>query len=372
MNIRFCGCFNTGTNLLYKIMSKWYDINKVNINVRKGEGHTFGITKHATPKRFLNHGPIKQALKKKNIKFVVIIKDPYFWIKSCFKSPYHEMKNSKTMAQNNLNAFLQMPCHVPDISKETYKSVLDVWNVFYRDAWNLLPHEDTVYVRYEDLLFRPYKTMIDISEKLKLKEFELPDNSRQKLAKIMTPRAKGHGKSRDNRSSKLFYVNLRNKVSDYSKQSLKFFQDNLDKTVMVNYHYLRFTPDNILCLKYSPDWPTNNIEGEYKTPIDWIAGNEYQDPFTEMNEYDDYNDILIFPKMMDWDNELLPILSKMEAYDFLKFRWIYLTVPEKVVKNMNNMVLFEPLRMFYKIYNITKLEDGKFMVSATRNFNFSH
>ena len=181
--ISVAGLYNTGTNLLTKLMETHCFVKGKSKYFRNHESHTMksGMFdnvpwgKHAPvqwrddqkyrPKHFSINRMIPWV-KAEHVLPIVIVKDPYFWMKSMCKHSYEARWKHSNSSCMNLNEDKQQKVRVdfeeaPFTSKSgrfasksgrsvEYNSLVDMWNTFYNDYINAeFPH---IIVRYEDLL----------------------------------------------------------------------------------------------------------------------------------------------------------------------------------------------------------------------------
>jgi len=114
---------------------------------------------------------IRSFMNKKQLIVVCVCKNPYSFLLSLFRRPYHLNLNGETFT-----AFLGSPCAVVsrEHAKTAFKNPVELWNAKNRALFDL-SHLDlpVVLFRYEDVLADPQAIVEKIGRKFHLKEAEL-------------------------------------------------------------------------------------------------------------------------------------------------------------------------------------------------------
>lgn len=101
-----------------------------------------------------------------NLFFVTVTKNPYSWLLSFFRHPYHAKTRAKTFKQ-----FLTTPCRT--VGRENFTGAFDnpivMWNKKNASYIKLNDVTPCMNLRYKDLLVNPESLIAKISEKYSLK-----------------------------------------------------------------------------------------------------------------------------------------------------------------------------------------------------------
>lgn len=226
--IQILGLFNSGTNLLYAILNEIFDVYV------GSEGHTM----------FWKHSVVGKQFAKKYVKisnntyYLIVTKNPYFQFQSFKKSPYSiRIKNYKTN-QLSLDAFVNKPMYIvlpknttTDLSTLNFKHCPHYWNKFHLSAFRNLPPNNTIVVRYEDLLFNSDAIIKELAKFFPLKNQYLDETLlKNTLNGIFNKPSKSSGQPRFGNSAKQFYSS--NVKNLYSSQTLNWISSQLNKDVM--------------------------------------------------------------------------------------------------------------------------------------------
>ena len=184
MNIKIYGERNTGTNYLVELLRLNLNVNVipgiVPPSIRKlqrfvpGEEIIRDLYFKLTYSQNLGwkHMLVKSAPEIKKTKlgsantcFITLTKNPYSWLLSLYKRPYHQYYTDKP----SLEEFLSKPWKTVD--RDALKSVenpIGLWNLKNASYFNLTNEFQTIHLRYEDLLKDPIATISDIIDKFSL------------------------------------------------------------------------------------------------------------------------------------------------------------------------------------------------------------
>jgi hypothetical protein len=139
--VQILGPFNTGTNLLHQIISTAY-------NTKIGPIGSTIIWKHSIIDNVVVRNKIKNVLK------IVMVRDPYFWLRSLEKKRY--TLESKSKNPNDINQLLVKPCK---LRTHKFSNCVQLWNYYYKNYLNFLSKDRTLYISYEQLIFEPDRTV---------------------------------------------------------------------------------------------------------------------------------------------------------------------------------------------------------------------
>lgn len=177
--IKVFGERNTGTNYIEKLIENNLDIEIISgivprpflwltLGTEKGRDlyfkmfyeRTFGWKHSVAP------DSEKMAKAGEHIVFIAAFKNPYSWLLSLYKKPYH-LGEAK---RESFAAFLESPC--PTVGRENYgpafKNPVEMWNIKNRSYLDLQEKANLYPLRYEDLLENPGKVIDDIGDKFSI------------------------------------------------------------------------------------------------------------------------------------------------------------------------------------------------------------
>jgi len=159
--------------------------------------------------------------------FVTITKNPYSWLLSMHRRPYHFYRKKKTGTFEN---FLQTPWRA--VGRENYtgefETPIDLWNLKNRSYLNLNRYAHVYNLRYEDLLASPEITLQRISDWIGISF---------KQEKFINIQASTKGDHVDFAYYQDYYLNehWRDKLSPEAIDSIN---DRLDKQVVEKFEYV--------------------------------------------------------------------------------------------------------------------------------------
>ena len=227
--IQILGLFNSGTNLLFTILDKLFDVNV------GSEGHTL----------FWKHTVVGKQFSKKHVNvsdnnyYLIVTKNPYFQFQSFKKSPYsiklkhHNMDKLSLGEFVNKTIYIALPKNViTDLSTLNFKNCPHYWNKFHSSAFKHLPPNKTIVVRYEDLLFNSDSVVKELMKFFPLKKQYVNNELQFKntLNTIFNTPAKSSGHPRFGSSAKQFYSS--NVENLYNKQTLNWISSELNEDIM--------------------------------------------------------------------------------------------------------------------------------------------
>jgi hypothetical protein len=196
--VQIVGAFNTGTNLVTRVINAIFDVN-----IQK-EGHTI-FWKHTCLSNNFKIDP--------NVWYIIVTKHPYWWFHSIRKAPYSLKTENPNLP---IGDFLKQKIRVqfPRMSYTTdrgniyFANFIDYYNKFYNGCLEFLPKNKTIVIRYYDFLHNPMKTVLSLAKclpaKKPLKSLNKPkrNNSKakelanDKIKKIFVRPTKHHGNPR--------------------------------------------------------------------------------------------------------------------------------------------------------------------------------
>ena len=209
---------NTGTTILKKTLEKYYQIDVFVFNPWK---HSWEI---------LND-------QQDDVLYIVIVKDPLFWILSMQKEIYNGLfwdKNIKhPVIYNNIDNFNnEIYNNYRKVYHEKEKSlvfdnIVLTWN-YFMNTYNKLKKK--IIIKYEDLLFdlQNVTTLLDINLTRIDKDTDIMLD--EEAAKIDT-------KCRNKKEAIQFYSNNSNRVNNFTKDELEYIKKNLDINLINQFNY---------------------------------------------------------------------------------------------------------------------------------------
>ena len=247
--LKIYGERNTGTNYLRQLIERNIDIRQLRGTVprpvkwaagstRCGERlkdayfrFTFGRNlgwKHALvphPDRLRRYD-----LCQNGIHFATLTKNPYSWLLSLFRRPYHLHRDS----DYTFTSFIRNPW--PTVARECtdgeFGSPVELWNEKNRSYLELQREFPTVNLRYEDLLGNPERLIEWLRDELGLRtisdEFTNVDRS-----------TKGDGKSFEQYQSYYLEEQWRDELS---MRAIELINERLDESLLDAYGYERINP----------------------------------------------------------------------------------------------------------------------------------
>lgn len=236
--VQVIGMFNTGSNLVSKLIDSLF-----NVNIHR-EGHTLWWKHSIVSQDFFSE------FKDRNAVYVVVVKNPYWWFHSVYKAPYGiNVEDENTTKIKNIEDFINKNIHVkiPPKNKHKYnkdmmnfENLPDYWSIFYENALNNLPPENTVIVRYVDVMNNINKVINDLKKKIPLKRaFTLsrnPEIMSNTINVILSRPAKSHGNPRYGKEA-LNYYQLQNIPKLFKKDTFNWLATHLNKNIVEKLNY---------------------------------------------------------------------------------------------------------------------------------------
>ncbi len=203
----------SGTNFLEKAISNNFNLK---ITWEYGWKHFFGFNSYEN-----SHDTL----------FIGIVRDPYTWMNSLYRNPYHLNKNMRKHINNFLNgqfwSYYDNKSHGKNFGKEImedrniytnerYKNIFECRKVKLNFLINDMPQkvEHYILIKYEDLRDNYENTLIKIKNKFNL---EFTSNSIMKITNY-----KGTTKRK-------FKINNNNPISKDKIYNHEDFNENIEK-----------------------------------------------------------------------------------------------------------------------------------------------
>ena len=231
--VQILGLFNSGTNLLFQIINTLFDVQIGD------EGHTL-FWKHTV----LTDEFSKKYVKKKNTNvYIVVSKNPYFQFHSFKKAPYSIRLRNNT--NNTIDNFVQKSFYIvlprnviTDSSQLSFKHFPHYWNEFHSATFKYLPQHNTLYVKYEDIVFNTDQVITQLSTILPLKPQFIDNNTliRSTLNIILDTPAKKSGNPRFGNSARQYYTQS-NINTLYKPNTFTWINRELKKQIMNRLNY---------------------------------------------------------------------------------------------------------------------------------------
>lgn len=242
--IQILGPFNTGTNLLCKIIIKFIKINNLSKTYKlNSQGHTL-IWKH-TINNIVNDIEIinnKDITKKV---FICCYKNPYSWFNSILKAPYN-------IKLSNNNIFEKITLSRKD---NNYKcnNLLQLWLDYYNNYKILLESYtyNTILFQYQKILQIDNKSLIiEYIYNILINIFTDIDTEHinnfiiNNLDNILSKPSKTHGNSYKSNKDAYdnYFINInkmKNIINDYNKKNDNSLQDTINNiSTLINYYEL--------------------------------------------------------------------------------------------------------------------------------------
>ena len=254
------GIFNSGTNLMTNLLRKncvmplacpgeWGQKKKTEAMARREcIGYPFQAPwgKH-NPLAYRDLGHVVDSLDHFNLTEILpvaVVKDPITWMRSmcriayaahfrkhpaCCPSPLDPAQLGELLGHNRSKVTVKFRKEHPE---EVYASLLDLWNVWYREYYDAtLPR---LIVRYEDLLFDPQNTIREVCAcaggRLK-KDFDMVGDA----AKFGGGHGGGEGTSRGSALKR--YASETTRYHLVSAHDVAYYGANVDGALADLFHY---------------------------------------------------------------------------------------------------------------------------------------
>lgn len=168
-------------------------------------------------KKFLN----KLLYKFPHVKYILLVKNPYSWLKSLHNKPYHNFHKK----QMSFDDFIVSPWKT--VKRETYiseyRNPIEMWNMKVSSYFNLKNSgKDVIIIRYEDLVLNPIETLKNIGERMNLTQ------KRGIISNIFES-------TKDQDKNYTFYRDYYGKEvwrNDFSKEEFKIIQGFIDHEIL--------------------------------------------------------------------------------------------------------------------------------------------
>ena len=169
------GMFNTGTNLLPKLLNNYCEMpsrtNPLESQILN-EGILINVPwgKHnPVAWRNKNVAPHAEAIVQNHTLPLVIIKDPYFWMGSMCRHSYEavwdDVDRCPNLVKGNTSKTYPITVRYKKGKKPwEYKSLADFWNVWYGNYLSKMEEFPILMIRYEDLLFHTEEVITKVCE----------------------------------------------------------------------------------------------------------------------------------------------------------------------------------------------------------------
>jgi len=239
------GLFNTGTNLLAKLLASYCILPS-----RTGEdsGMLWQVPwgKHNPIFFRLNHIASAEGSHHRNqtnVLPVVTIKDPYHWMGSMCRHPYaavwdHSKERCPNLVPNQADVarrgmFLdpgptKVTVNFQSFHKPHYASLVGLWNDWYGD-YMAVDSFPLLIIRFEDLLFHAEEVITQVCH--------CADGEVKGGIHIMGESAKNHAGSNGLLSSILRYGHQDNRTDGMTKDDIDYAQQALNKDMMETFGY---------------------------------------------------------------------------------------------------------------------------------------
>ncbi len=202
--IKIIGPFNTGTNLLSKILvNNCVDLscNSICLEFKNTNHDTKNFDKHT-----VNISEIKQYLQNKDNLAIIMYKNVYNWLHSLKKAQY-SLKGDRL-------------CCTVELQGKTFPNAVELYNFYYMNYISLLN-------KFSNVIFLDYHKLIQGNAyayiNSKFKKLNLTIRSESLLAEVLNKPAKTHGKSvKSAKEAQQKYDNVHKLVQNFVKQNQSF------------------------------------------------------------------------------------------------------------------------------------------------------
>ncbi len=204
--IKVFGERNSGTIYLEKLLRK-------NFKVQVLDYYTLGWKHRLAPSE------TEISSQDSSIIYLILVKNPYSWLRSMYRKPYHQ----EELKRLDFNEFIEFPYG-------DYANPVIMWNTKYASYLNLENYvENIAFLKYEDLLKFPEKTLNDIKNR-----FDLTP-SMYWFSDIQNQLTNNHGELKK-KFHKNYYLQEKWK-SEYSPELFNLVNKHLDKNLMTTFGY---------------------------------------------------------------------------------------------------------------------------------------
>jgi hypothetical protein len=163
-----------------------------------------------------------------DIGFVTVTKNPYAWLLSLHKRPYHQHAR-----RVDFETFLASPWRTiwrDNLDMATLRNPILLWNIKNKSYLDLAQQHPTILVRYEDMLRDPSGQIERIAT-----TFDLKHKTRQ-FVDLIESTKKDTGK--DNNYYKNYYLNEQWRIK-LSPRAVELINKSLDTKIMEKFGYVQ-------------------------------------------------------------------------------------------------------------------------------------
>ena len=243
------GLFNTGTNLLPKLLHNYCELSSRTNSLESDlfdEGILWSIP-------WGKHNPV--AWRNKNVKRraenivqnhtlpLVLIKDPYFWMGSMcrhwYEAEWEDVDRCPNLVQGN-STKKTYPVEVRYKKGEPsweYQSLADFWNVWYGDYLASMGEFPMLMIRYEDLLFHTEEVITKVCE---CGGGQLKEKAKSEGIQLRVDSAKdgySHEDSNGLLSSIMRYGHVNQRLEGLNEYDLRYAKETIGSNLMEMFGY---------------------------------------------------------------------------------------------------------------------------------------
>lgn len=169
----------------------------------------------------------KYELTKSDISFLTITKNPYSWLLSLYRKPYHQYSHS-----SDFESFLKTPWKTVsrDNTDKVLSSPIELWNIKNR-SYLQLDSETSLNITSEAIFEDPAEIITLISKKLRIS---------RKTEDFLNYDKSTKNESKDSNYYRSYYLNeeWRKKLS---QEAIEVINESLDKELMSHFNYQTIT-----------------------------------------------------------------------------------------------------------------------------------
>ena len=161
----------------------------------------------------------------KSILFITITKNPYSWLLSLYKRPYHVMEK----AIRDFEDFLTSPWKPlwRENAPEGFANPIDMWNRKNASYLQLNARFPTINLKYEELLADPAAIFAQIAEHFSIQK---------KVQEFQNIEGSSKGDKKDFAFYQSYYLEERWK-KELSRKAISIINTHLDRSIMGHFHY---------------------------------------------------------------------------------------------------------------------------------------
>lgn len=241
--IKIFGERNTGTNYLSALLDINFGVNLLRGTVPKTLNKIFHFLPHPENLRDIYFSSTSQSnlgwkhreiinpenlinskLAKRTV-FITLTKNPYSWLLSLYKRPYHQSIQSDQSFESFLTT--KWVTNKRESNRNEYKNPIDLWNIKNLSYLSLGNEFNVMHIKYEDLLKNP---------EILLNKLATDFNLKLKNETIVNFESSTKDKSKDNSYYKNYYGKelWKNKLT---KESIEIINKQLDSYLMDYFDY---------------------------------------------------------------------------------------------------------------------------------------